>query len=467
MGRRTTLRASLVRSYVLLAVCIMIVFTAGTGLVLFAEMRTQAEHFAIQDIETVEGLLAFDANGRIVVREDYHNHPESKKVVDHYVEVLSPSGEVIYRNDRLGDLRLGGSPLPDEGVGGYSPRHTSLEDGTPIVLVGRRHVLEGHPLLIRLGLSEEPARRAVEIFLMAAALMFPLVGGAAGLVAHRMSGRILAPVENIATRASRIQSSNLNERLPVHGTGDEIDRLAEVFNETLSRLEKSFRQLRQFTSDASHELRTPLAAVRAIGEAGLERDRTGPEYREMVGSMLEEVGRLTRLVNDLLMISRGDAGSIRLNRGEVRVMQMVRDTVALLEPLAEEKSQALEISGGEDAVVRGDAVFLRQALINVVDNAIKYSPAGATTRVRVDGGERVEVRVTDQGPGIAAEHIPHIFDRFYRADSGRSRDAGGFGLGLAIAAWAIEAHRGSISVSSEPGKGSTFRISLPGLETGA
>src|SRR5579872_4431820 len=140
--------------------------------------------------------------------------------------------------------------------------------------------------------------------------MFPLIIGAASLVARRMSKRILAPVQNIATRASQITSSNLSERIPVHGTGDEIDQLAEVFNSALTRLDGSFRQLRQFTSDASHELRTPLAAIRAMGEVGLEQDRSKQEFRDLIGSMLEEVGRLTRLVDDLLMISRGEAGSI-------------------------------------------------------------------------------------------------------------------------------------------------------------
>jgi len=463
VARRAKVGTTLTRSYVLLAACIMLFFTAGTGVVLFLQMRAQAEHFAIEDIETVEGLLAFDAKGDLVVRENYHNHIESKRVLDHYLEVLTPLGTILARNERLGTAELGERPAPDEGVGGYSPRRIRLADGTPVVLVSRFHVLDGHPILIRLALSEESAHRVVEFYAIAAALMFPLVIAAASLIARRMTSRILAPVQNIAARASQISSSNLNERIPTYGTGDEIDQLAEIFNETLTRLEESFRQLRQFTSDASHELRTPLAAIRAIGEVGLERDRTNQEYREMVGSMLEEVGRLTRLVNDLLMISRGDAGSIRLNLTSIRVMDMVRDTVALLEPLAEEKDQILEISGDRDAMTHGDPIFLRQALINVVDNAIKYSPAGAITRVRVNGnsGSAVEICVTDEGPGIAAEHTPHIFDRFYRVDAGRSRDAGGFGLGLAISQWAIGAHQGSITVSSAPGRGSTFRILLP------
>jgi heavy metal sensor kinase len=293
--------------------------------------------------------------------------------------------------------------------------------------------------------------------------MFPFMIGAAALAGYRMSRRILAPVEEIASSAEEITSSRLHERIPVNGTGDEVDHLAKVFNEMLGRLDRSFLQLKQFTSDASHELRTPLAALRSIGEVGLGRDGTREEYRELVGSMLEEVNRLTRLVDDLLMVSRGDSGSIQLRYSPVGVFALARETVALLEPLAEEKGQRLILIGNAETQIEADAVFLRQALINVVYNAIKYSPANATTSVRVESAlpDSVTILVQDAGPGIAPEHLARIFDRFYRVDPGRSRDAGGFGLGLAIAQWAVQAHKGAISVTSACGKGSTFSITLP------
>ena len=324
-------------------------------------------------------------------------------------------------------------------------------------------MLEAHPVLIRLAQSEEPVWRALEQFLAAAALMFPLMLGAAAFAGYRMSRRILAPVQSMAARAAEITSSRLHERLPVNGTGDELDHLAEVFNKTLARLDDSFRQLRQFTSDASHELRTPLAAIGAIGEVGLHRDGTREDYRELVGSMLEEVNRLTRLIDELLMISRGDSGAIRLNYTAVDVFHLARETVALLEPLAEEKEQHLVLTGAPPATVQADPVFLRQALINVLHNAIKYSPPRATTSLYVasEGPHSVAISVRDEGPGIAPEHASRIFDRFYRVDQGRSREAGGFGLGLAIVQWAVQAHNGSVSLSSAPGEGSTFRIIIP------
>ncbi len=293
--------------------------------------------------------------------------------------------------------------------------------------------------------------------------MFPVMIAVAAAAGYRTSRRILAPVRNIASRAEQITSSRLHERIPVQGTGDELDNQTEDYNGTLIRLDESFRQLRQFTSDASHELRTPLAAIRAIGEVGLDRDGTRQEYRELVGSMLEEVTRLTRLTDDLLMISRGDSGAIRLNCSAVGLLDLARDTVALLEPLAEEKGQQLLVVGDRAASIEADPVLLRQALINVVHNAIKYSPPRAITTLLVEReqADSVVISVQDEGPGIAPEHAGRIFDRFYRVDSGRSRDAGGSGLGLAIVQWVVQAHKGAVGVSNASGGGSVFRITLP------
>ncbi|HWD98068.1 MAG TPA: heavy metal sensor histidine kinase [Bryobacteraceae bacterium] len=457
------LRTRIALSYILLIVAAMLVFTAGTAIVLFFQMRAQVEHYAIEDIETVEGLISFTPDGRLAVRDDYHNHPESKRVLDYLLEVRSPEGGVLYRNARLGNRSLGAKPSPEEGVGGYSPHAARLADGTRVIMASRRHSVNGKPTLIRLAQSEEPVWHALREFLLAAALIFPLMAAAAAIVGRRMSRRILTPVQMIADQARRITSSSLHERIPVNGAGDELDDLARIFNQTLTRLEKSFQQLRQFTSDVSHELRTPLAAIRSIGEVGLDRDGTREHYREFVGSMLEEVNRLTTLVNELLMISRADSGAIRLHLRELNPGDLVRETVSLLEPLAEEKGQTISIDDGARVMLTADPVLLRQALMNILHNAIKYSPPASTIAVSVaaeDAGT-ISVSVRDSGPGIAPEHAERIFDRFYRVDQGRSRDAGGFGLGLSIAQWAVQAHHGQIRVESKRGEGSTFRITIP------
>lgn len=460
---RGRLGTRIVLSYILLVVCAMVLFTAGTAAVLFSQMRAQISRFVVQDIENVEGLISLTPAGRLIVREDYHNHPESKNVLDYLLEIRAVNGELLFRNELLGNRSLGGPPAPNEGVGGYSEHAATLADGTRVIMASRRHSVDGRPIVIRLAQSEEPVLHAVHEFLLAAALIFPLLVGAAAVAAQRMARRILTPVQAIASQARRISSSSLHERVPLNGTGDELDDLARVFNQTLTRLDASFQQLRQFTSDVSHELRTPLAAIRGIGEVGLARDGTREEYRELVGSMLEEVGRLTTLIDELLMIARADAGSIQLKYADIAALSLVRETVAMLEPLAEEKEQAIVIEDKQDGIIRADPVLIRQALVNVLHNAIKYSPAETQIifRLHSDNPETIRLSVSDSGPGIAPEHLRRIFDRFYRVDQGRSRDAGGFGLGLAISQWVVEAHKGRLAVTSTPGHGSTFEITLP------
>jgi len=231
----------------------------------------------------------------------------------------------------------------------------------------------------------------------------------------------------------------------------------------LGRLQAAFDQLRRFTSDASHELRTPLTAIRSVGEVALQEQRSPVEYRDVIGSMLEEVDRLTRLAESLLALSRADAGHIQLLREDISLVRMAKEASSVVEVLAEEKRQQIDIEGDANLVVSVDRLILRQALVNLLDNAIKYSPAGSQILVRVQSGgdKQAYLEVIDQGPGIPREHQPHVFDRFFRVDKARTREWGGAGLGLSITRWAVEAHGGDITLKSEEGQGSTFRVSLP------
>jgi signal transduction histidine kinase len=234
-----------------------------------------------------------------------------------------------------------------------------------------------------------------------------------------------------------------------------------VINETFARLESSFEQLRRFTADASHELRTPLSVIRGIGESGLGETRTPAEYKEAMGSMLEEVDRLTNLVDTLLRLSYGDAGTVRLARAPFDLGQLTRDVVSSLAILAEERNQRLKVDAADGVVVSADRLVLREALTNIVDNAIKYGPQDSSIDIRVRAeGNQALLTVADEGPGIAAEHRERIFDRFFRLDEGRSRDEGGTGLGLAIAKWAVEVNGGQISVEGGADRGAIFRIVL-------
>jgi heavy metal sensor kinase len=449
-------------SHILVLIGTMVVFMAGTAWTMYWEMREQLEHYAIQDLETVEGLMYFSPEGALVVREDYHNHPESKQVLERFLEVRGPDGGVLYRDPRLGQNTLGGLPGAKEGVNGDSARTAALEDGMRVVMVSRAQIVDGHPALIRLAYSEEGIYDSLNELFKAAGLVFPLMVAFAVVIAWRMSRTVLDPIAQITSRAEQINSNLLHERLPVRDIGDELDNLAAVFNNTLARLDRSFQELRHFTADASHELRTPLAAVRSMGEVGLQRDGGREDYRELVGSMLEELNRLSQLIDQLLMISRADSGAIELRKSVVSANQLARDAVSLLQPLAEEKSQRLTFTETADARISVDPIFVRQAVINIVHNAVKYSPPQSSVAVRVapENGS-VVIEVEDSGPGIPPEHAGRIFDRFYRIDEGRSRAQGGFGLGLAIAQWAVTAHGGTIGLAKAAGGGCNFRVVLP------
>jgi heavy metal sensor kinase len=440
----------------------MVLFLAGTAAVLFWQMRAQLQHYAIQDVETVEGLMSFSKERGLLVREDYHNHPESSRVLERFLEIRGLDGAVLFKNARLGAMTLGGNPNATEGVGGYSVRSGRLPNGAPITMVSRRHTVDGQPTLIRLAYSEEGIRHGAAELLAASAVLLPVMVAAAILLSLRMSRAVLQPIADITRQAQEITSSNLKQRLPVHGSGDEIDQLAAVFNATLSRLDASFAELQRFSGDASHELRTPLAVVRTMGEVGLQRDASATEYRELISRMLEELSRLSQLLEQLLLVSQADAGMVELHCSPVPIGRLVRSIVALLEPLAEEKAQQIYLRIENEVDLQLDEMFIRQAIINVLHNAIKFAPPQSeiTVDVRDGGGRDLAISVRDNGPGIAAEDVGRVFDRFYRCDNGRSR-GGGFGLGLAISQWAVRAHGGDILVESTVGRGSTFRIVLP------
>ena len=292
------------------------------------------------------------------------------------------------------------------------------------------------------------------------------IPGAIGLAiagGYLLAGRVLAPVGAMADTARKITAESLDARLPQDNPRDEFGRLAGVFNDTLSRLDAAFAQMRRFTADASHELRTPLTAIRAVGEAALQRSLTVPESREVIGSMLEEVDRLTRLVENLLLLTRAEAGRIPLTRTRVDVAELVSGVAEGLRVLADDKDQELTIDAADRVVADCDGGILRQGVANVLHNAIKYTPDKGRIRVAVGRAAigDVLIEVEDTGPGIPAAHRERIFERFYRVDVGRSRDSGGTGLGLAIARWAVEANGGRIEVESREGHGTLFRIVLP------
>jgi heavy metal sensor kinase len=459
-----SLRRRLIWLYVGFLAATLLVFVAGTAVVMYWQLYAQLDRHAVQDLETVEGLLAFTASGDVRVAEDYHTHPESRLVQERYLEILDPAALVLYRNDRLGARTVGGPLIKDEGINGYSNRADRLSDGTRVLLVSRRHEVAGRPIILRVAYATAPLWRQVGTWTGAAVLVLPLILAVAAVTGHRLARRALLPIVDNAERAERITADRLHDRVPVPGSDAELAHLARVFNGLLARLESSFDQLRRFTSDASHELRTPLTAMRSVGEVSLEQEHTPAEYRNVIGSMLEEVNRLTSLVEALLVVARGDSNTFELHRSIIPVSELVQEATSLLEILIEEKNQQLIVSVDDaTGAVGGDRVLLRQALVNLVHNAIKFSPDSSTIHVRAVPGPNgnVVLQIVDNGPGIPAEHHTKVFDRFYRVDQGRTRKGGGAGLGLAIAKWAVEVHGGTLALARNSDGGATFEVQLP------
>ncbi len=454
-------RTRLTLWYVAVLAGVLLIYGGSTCAIVLLQLRTQVDQLAIEDLETVEGFLSFGSDGKLHLRNDYHDHPYSPDMQERFLEVLASDGTLLYRNERLGERLLGGDPGAGEGVNSYSPRSIRWADGGRVRVISRRHTIEGRPTLIRLGLSEDPMWQRFWQLVAGLLIGLPLALGLAAFGGYFIAKRALSPVERMARRAREISAERLGARIDVENPHDELGLLAQAFNETLSRLAQSFEQLKRFTSDASHELRTPLTAIRSVGEVGLQQDGNREHYREVIGSMLEEAGRLSRLVESLLTISRADSGMIRLQHATVSLLPLVREAANLLDVLAEEKGQVLSVEGDESIHVKADSIILRQVIVNLLDNAIKYSPRKGHISVRVfrSDSRTACVEIEDCGPGIPPEHRDKVFDRFYRIDEGRSRDVGGAGLGLAIAKWGAEAHGGRLELASAV-RGTVFRLML-------
>jgi heavy metal sensor kinase len=455
-------RAQLTLWYVVILAAVLLIYGASTSAIVLLQLRAQLDHLAIEDLETVEGFLSFGSDGKLGLRNNYHYHPDTSEMQQRFLEVRTEDGALLYKSEGLAGRALGGKAESGEGMDSYSRKSIRLIDGTPVRLVSRRRTIEGHPILIRVAFSENPMWERFWQIVLGLLVGLPFALGLAGFGGYYLAKRALSPVERMAQRALEISAEKLSARIDVENPTDEVGHLALAFNETLARLEHSFEQLKRFTSDASHELRTPLTAIRSVGQVGLASEANSAHDREVIESMLEEAERLHLLVESLLMISRADSGQIQLNKSVTSVLSVVKDATSMLDVLAEENGQTISLEGDDSILGTVDPIILRQVVVNLLDNAIKYSPSNSHISLRVSllDFSTSCVEVKDSGPGIAPEHQEKVFDRFYRIDEGRSRKSGGAGLGLAIAKWGAEAHGGRLELTSSA-SGCIFRLLLP------
>jgi heavy metal sensor kinase len=286
----------------------------------------------------------------------------------------------------------------------------------------------------------------------------------AGFGGFFLSHRALKPVDKITRAAIEIGEKNLKHRIAVKSE-DELGRLGSTLNQMIDRLEGAFDRQRQFTADASHELRTPLAVIQAESTLSLTSERSSEDYRKSLENISQETTHMSSIIERLLFLARSDAGTEPLNLQEVDIQDLLRETFNEAEILGRDKGIEFHLGPIEDASVSGDRVKLKQLLINLLENAIKYTPTPGKITASIERKKKmIEVVIKDTGLGISSEHLPFIFQRFYRVDKARSRAVGGSGLGLAVAKSIVEAHHGNIEVESEINKGSIFKVRLPYLE---
>ncbi len=316
--------------------------------------------------------------------------------------------------------------------------------------------------LVRVGISLENVFQTRRRFLWILGAVLPfglLLASVGGWVLAR---RALKPVATMTQAARRISGEHLAERVQETGAGDELDRLAQTLNDMFGRLDDFLRQTRQFSADAAHELQTPLTIIKGEIEVALRSPRSPQEYQEVLASSLEEIDRISSLVAGLLLLARADRGVLRLDLKPLALPELLEEVGAQMRLLAENHGVSLDYGIVEPAAIQGDREHFRRLLLNLIDNAIKYTPAGGrvTLSLRCDG-EFAHLSVSDTGMGLTEDEQKQIFHRFYRAAEARSQSGGGAGLGLSIAQSIAAVHGGRIEVESAPGQGSTFTVSLP------
>jgi heavy metal sensor kinase len=454
-----SVRLRLTLWYVLLLAIILAAFSAGIYLTLrhnlYANLDDSIQNRAniLLDIVRYEGNRPTLAG---VVSSDDPNQGES------FVRVFDASGELSFDGSAVaGDVPIDRRAVESALVGKTITRSVSVGEAfrvrtMPIQRDGR---ISG---VLEVGLSQGDVSETLQALLLIVGIAYPVTLLVASVGGVFLAERALAPVDRVTRLARRMSAEDLSQRLNLRLPDDEVGRLAHTFDEMIARLDGAFRRQRQFTADASHELRTPLTAMKGQVEVALSRPREAAAYREVLQAVNEEVDRLIRLVGSLLTLAKADAGQIPIACEAVNLGELITAAVEQVRPVARQRHLELRVEHGPDVTLEADEDLLLQLLLNLLDNAVKYTPAGGQVTVGWGAdGRHVDLWVRDTGIGIASEHLPRIFDRFYRADKARSRAEGGAGLGLSICRWIVDAHGGSIFVESALGKGTAFTVKLP------
>jgi two-component system OmpR family sensor kinase len=465
-----SLRLKLTVYYLAILTAVLLLFGVAIYFYLSRSLLTTIDDSLAFQVEKIEFIMAVGAGVEPPSRPqtDGESQEELLQLSPHVIQIINEQGRITDENlaspkDRLPvDLKT----LMKLKAGKTEFDSIKLGSGEAMRVATRRvkdHDGDGS-YFIRLGHSLEALRSARRHALIVLGIAIPvalLLGSFGGLL---LANQALSPVDRITSAAERIAKGDLAERVPVPEKMDEIGRLAATFNHMISRLQAAFERQKQFTSDASHELRTPLAVMRGEIEITLRRDRPPDEYKRVLTSNLEEILRLTRLIEDLLMLARGDSGQVELRCEPMDLGKLCQQMTEYITPLAAQREQILTYNSAKaEVIVNADMQRIKQLLLNLLDNAIKYTePGGKITLSLMTEDKQAVITVSDTGRGIPNEDLPHIFERFFRRSAKTSdRSASGFGLGLSIVKWIVDSHGGKIETKSQTGKGTDFIVKLP------
>lgn len=385
-------------------------------------------------------------------------------VHSHYhFQVLAEDGRPLFRSRFLTNIQLPAPGNPGEMRGQVLEDITLPNLGPHRLLSMAMRDSQTRPMLLQVLAPRAALDQEFQSYVWMVLTLGPLAILVAVGAGYALARGALAPIEKITATAERISAEKLSERVEAPNPNDELGRLAATLNQTFDRLQRSINEMRQFTADAAHELRSPLAVMRTEAEVTLRNARSVEEYRRVIEVTLEEVTRLAGVVDQLMTLSRHDAGIETGFREEVPLHALLGDVTDKFRTVAKEKGLTFDVAPLPHWNVHGDDIWLSQLFFNLLDNAMKYTPRGGHVALKAEtNGQLAKFIIEDTGIGISAEHLPHLFKRFYRVDHSRNRAFGGTGLGLAICKSIVEAHHGQIEVNSQPNLGTRFTVTLPG-----